>query len=174
LLGWRQISEVRPVAFARMEDGQAGGPPRRQEPLVRAHGAAQLRDVVAKHFAKAARLEKIALHVDDQERAMRGRECELVRFGGKVDGRGHLLGPLRGPHRAVAPHARTGPKRWRTRSPSWDLCRVGSGRAQRSTNERARRRRPGSMRPIVAALVERWTRSYDRVYKVRFNQLSVR
>ena len=65
-LGGRQIGEVGPVAFARMKNGKTGGAPRRQEFLVGLDGAAQLRDVVAEHFAKAAGLEKIALHVDDQ------------------------------------------------------------------------------------------------------------
>jgi hypothetical protein len=56
-----------------------------------------LRNVVAEHFAKTAGLEKIALHVDDQERAMLRRECELVRFGGEVDGGGHPIDLVRGP-----------------------------------------------------------------------------
>ena len=85
-LGRRQIGEVGPMALARMENGKSGGAPRRQKLAVRLDGAAQLRDVVAEHFAKAAGLEKIALHVDDQERAMLRRERELVRFGRKVDG----------------------------------------------------------------------------------------
>ena len=70
---------------------------RREQPAVRLDRAAQLRHVIAEHFAEAARLEEIALHVDDQQRAMRRRERELVRFGGKIDGRSHLVGPLRGP-----------------------------------------------------------------------------
>jgi hypothetical protein len=37
------------------------------------------------------------------------RERELVRFGGEVDGRGHLIRPLRGPPRATAPDARNVP-----------------------------------------------------------------
>ena len=44
---------------------QALGAPGREQLLVRLDGAAQLRDIVAEHFAEAARLEKIALHVDD-------------------------------------------------------------------------------------------------------------
>jgi hypothetical protein len=80
-----------------MEHSQTRGAPSLQKPSIGIDCAAQLRDVVAEHFAEAARLEKIALHVDDQERAMLRRERELVRFGGKVNGRGHLIGPLRGP-----------------------------------------------------------------------------
>ena len=40
-----------------------------------------------------------------------GRERELVRFGGEIDGRGHLMGPLRGPlvGEPLLAHARTVP-----------------------------------------------------------------
>ena len=58
------------MTLPRMENGQSRGAPGRQKPSVRFDRAPQLRDVVAEHFAEAARLEKIALHVDDQERAM--------------------------------------------------------------------------------------------------------
>ena len=102
----RQIGEVRPMAFPRMEHRESGGAPRRQELLVRLDGAAQLRNVVAEHLAKAAGLEKIALHVDDQERAMLRRERKLVRFGGEIDGRGHQLGPLRGLRSEARQHGR--------------------------------------------------------------------
>ena len=88
-LGRRQIGEVGSMTLARMENRKAGGAPRREKLLVWFDGAPQLRNVIAEHFAEAARLEKIALHVDDQERAMLWRERELVRFGGKVDGRVH-------------------------------------------------------------------------------------
>ena len=84
--GRRQVGEVGPMALPRMENGKSGGAPRRQKFAVRLDGAAQLRDVVAEHFAKAARLEKIALHVDDQERAMLRKEHEFVRLGLDPDG----------------------------------------------------------------------------------------
>ena len=84
------------MAFASMEDRKTRGAPRRQEPLVRFDGAAQLRDVVAEHFAKAPGLEKIALHVDDQQRAMLGSERESIRIGREVYGLVHDSTPALG------------------------------------------------------------------------------
>ena len=37
-------------------------------------------DVVAERLAEAARLEEVALHVDDDQRAVRGIELELVGY----------------------------------------------------------------------------------------------
>ena len=100
------------MALARVDDQQPGGAPRRQQSPVRLDRAAQLRHVVAEHLAEAAGLEEIALHVDDQQRAMGGRERERVRFGGKVDGRCHPIDPVRGPPPVsgpLRPDARTVP-----------------------------------------------------------------
>ena len=69
------------MAFPCMEHRESGGAPRRQELAVWLDGAAQLRDVVAEHLAKAARLEKVTLHVDDDERAMLRKEHEFVGLG---------------------------------------------------------------------------------------------
>ena len=84
------------MALARVHDRQAGGAPRGEQRLVRLDGAAQLRDVVAEHLAEAARLEEIALHVDDEQRGLRRDEFEGVRFGldvqaggSSVRGHGH-------------------------------------------------------------------------------------
>ena len=82
LFGGRQIGEIRAVAFAGVDHRQPGGPPRGEQRLVRLDGAAELRDVVAEHLAEAARLEEIALHVDDEQRALRGDELERIRLGG--------------------------------------------------------------------------------------------
>ena len=57
------------MAFARVHDGQGLGAPCRQQFPVGLDDPAQLRDVVAEHLAEAARLEEIALHVDDEQRA---------------------------------------------------------------------------------------------------------
>ena len=84
------------MALPRVEDRKTGGAPRRQQPLVRFDGAAQLRNVVAEHFAKAAGLQKIALHVDDQERAMLGSERESIRIGREVYGLVHDSTPALG------------------------------------------------------------------------------
>ena len=72
------------MTLAGMENGEASVAPRREQPSVRFDGAAQLRNVVAEHFAKAPGLEKIALHVDDEQRAMLRREREGVGFGREV------------------------------------------------------------------------------------------
>ena len=100
-LGRRQIGQVGPVAFARVEDRSPAARHAARSLRFGSIAPTQLRHVVAEHFAKAARLEKVALHVDDQERAMLGRECELVRFGGKVDGRAHgIAAPPSASHRS--------------------------------------------------------------------------
>ena len=77
------------MALPCMESGKTGGAPSRQQPAIGFDGPAQLRNVVAEHFPKAARLEKISLHVDNQERAMLGTERESVWFGRKVYGLTH-------------------------------------------------------------------------------------
>ena len=71
-LGRRQVGEVRAMALARVHHQQSGVAPRRQQPPVGLDGAAKLRHVVAEHFAEAARFQEVALHVDDQQRAMVG------------------------------------------------------------------------------------------------------
>jgi hypothetical protein len=76
-----------------VKSGKTGGAPGRQQPAIGFDGPAQLRNVVAEHFAKAAGLEKIPLHVDDQEGAMRRREREGVRFRRKVYGLAHRSAP---------------------------------------------------------------------------------
>ena len=115
LLGRRQIAEVGPMAFARMENRKTGGAPRRQQLPVRLDGAPQLRNVVAEHFAEAARLEEIALHVDDQKRATLGRERERIGLGGNVDCAIHDSAPALRETAEVAwrlPHRSVGWMRW--------------------------------------------------------------
>jgi len=46
---------------------QAGRAPGVEQRLVRVDGGPEQRDVVAQQFAEASRLEKVALHVDDDE-----------------------------------------------------------------------------------------------------------
>ena len=78
-------------------DQQAGGAPGRQQPAVRLDRAAQLRDVVAQHLAKAAGLEEVALHVDDQQGAFGRPQFERIGLG--RDGRRlrlHSNSPRRG------------------------------------------------------------------------------
>ena len=56
--------------------------------------SAQLRDVVAEHFAEAAGLEEVALHVDDQQRRAFGVELELIGFGGDGEDLRHAETPV--------------------------------------------------------------------------------
>ena len=67
--GWRKATEIRPVSFAGMHHLPTSGAPGSEQSLIRFDGAAQLGHVVAEHLAEAARLQKIALHVDDEQRA---------------------------------------------------------------------------------------------------------
>ena len=71
-LGRRKAAEIRPVSFAGMHHLPAFGAPGSEQSLIRFDGAAKQGHIVAQHFAEAARLQKIALHVDDQQRARRG------------------------------------------------------------------------------------------------------
>ena len=64
----RQVGEIGAVALAGMDHQAAGFAPCGQQCRVRLDGAAQLRDVVAEHFAEPAGLEEVTLHVDDQQR----------------------------------------------------------------------------------------------------------
>lgn len=57
------------MPFARVQDEDAGGPRALQHRLAGRHGPAQQGDVVAERRAEAVRLEKIPLHIDDQQRA---------------------------------------------------------------------------------------------------------
>jgi hypothetical protein len=84
------------MALPSIERRKTGGSPGRQQPTVRFDCPAQLRYVVAEHFAKAARLEKVALHVDDQERAVPGGEREGIGISLKLYCLGHSLTPALG------------------------------------------------------------------------------
>ncbi len=102
------------MTFAGVENGKTGGAPGREQPSVWFNGAAQLRNVVAEHFAEAPGLEKIALHVDDQERALLRREREGVGFGREVYGFVHAPRRVRGRRQsefATAPPKISGPLR---------------------------------------------------------------
>ena len=52
---------------------------------------AEQRHVVAERFPEAARLEEIALHVDDDQRG--ARQVERDRFGFSLDGGAHATSP---------------------------------------------------------------------------------
>src|SRR5947209_3939960 len=74
----REVGKVRSVPLARMHDEQTGLTPCLEQPAVRLDRASQPRNIVAEHFPKAAPLEKVPLHVDDEKTRMCGVEIELV------------------------------------------------------------------------------------------------
>ena len=43
--------------------------------------AAQLRDIIAEHFAQTAGFQEIALHIDDQQRALRWDKLKRIWLG---------------------------------------------------------------------------------------------
>jgi hypothetical protein len=69
------------MALAGMHRQKAGGAPGRQQPAVGLDRAAQLRDVVAQHLAKAAGLEEVALHIDDEQAALGRPQFERIGLG---------------------------------------------------------------------------------------------
>ncbi len=73
----RTIGEVRAVAFARMDHGPAGSAEPRDQPGHHGHDGAKRRDVVAERRAEPARLDEVALHVDDDERGPRGIDLQV-------------------------------------------------------------------------------------------------
>ena len=83
-LGRRRIGEIRAVAFARVDDQQACGARRVEHRFAGADRGLQQRHVVAERFAEAARLEKVALHVDDDERGPFELDGERLRLGGDL------------------------------------------------------------------------------------------
>ena len=98
LLGRGQVGQVRPMALAGMHDRQAGGTPGRQQPAVGLDRASQLRDVIAQHFTKAAGLQEVALHIDDEKAAFGWPQFERIRLGRNV--RNHCLHRTRPPRAA--------------------------------------------------------------------------
>ena len=84
----RQIRQVGSMTLTGVDDQQAGCACRgEQVPQRRDHGG-QLGDIVAKGFAEAAGQQEVALHVDDEQCDLPGRQCEWAWFG-RYDGNGH-------------------------------------------------------------------------------------
>ena len=75
----RRIGEVGAVAFAGVNDQHPDAPRRLEDILAGTDGGLQPGDVVAESRAEAARLEEIALHVDDHQRRL--VEIDRQRFG---------------------------------------------------------------------------------------------
>jgi hypothetical protein len=80
--GGRRIRHVRAVAFAGVNDQTAGGARRPEHRLQGLYRGLEQTDVVAERLAEPARLEEIALHVDDQECRALERDGERLRLGG--------------------------------------------------------------------------------------------
>ena len=74
------------MAFAGMQDGQARLAPGGQQQAIRLDCLAQLGNIVAQHLAEAAGLEEVALHVEDEQRALLGDKGEGIRLRLDLDG----------------------------------------------------------------------------------------
>ena len=83
----RRVGEIGAVPFARVDDQQSGGARGLEHRSARRDRAAEQRHVVAERFPEAARLEEVALHVDDDERG--AGQVERDRFRFSLDGRAH-------------------------------------------------------------------------------------
>jgi hypothetical protein len=70
------------MPFAGVDDLEAFVAPGAEQAPIRFNGAPELRDIVSEHFPEAAGLEKVSLHIDDEERAVRWVKIEVVRFRG--------------------------------------------------------------------------------------------
>jgi hypothetical protein len=79
-LGRREIGEIATMAFARVHDHDAGGTACAQHAAGRIDGGAQQRYIIAERGTETTRLEKVALHVDDDQRRGGGVEFEGIRL----------------------------------------------------------------------------------------------
>ena len=93
-LGARRVAEIGAVALARVDDQHAAPARRRQQRAAGPDGGAQQRDVVAQRLAEAARLEEVALHVDDDDRGAIRLDRDRLRLG-VDDQRLHVSPPFK-------------------------------------------------------------------------------
>ena len=68
------------MAFAGMDDEDAGAARGCEHLRARRHGCLETRDVIAERRAEAAGLQEVALHVDDDERHPAGIDRERSRI----------------------------------------------------------------------------------------------
>jgi hypothetical protein len=80
-LGGRAVGEVGLVAFAGVDDRQAGGTEGVHEPAQGGHDRLQAGDIVAERVAEAAGLDEVALHVDEDQGKPAGLPGERERLG---------------------------------------------------------------------------------------------
>ena len=81
-LGRRRVGQIGAMALAGVDDQHAGLARRRQHLRRRLDRGLEQADIVAEGFAESARLEKIALHVDDDQRGTVDVQSDRLRFGG--------------------------------------------------------------------------------------------
>jgi hypothetical protein len=91
-LRFRRIRQVGPVAFAGMDHQHVDGARRREHRLAGRDRAREQRDIVAERLAEAARLEEIALHVDDDQRGAGQIERHCLGLG--LDRGAHACLPI--------------------------------------------------------------------------------
>ncbi len=97
-LGRRCVRQIGQVAFARVDDEHAGVARSCEHRTTGRDGALQERDVVAERLAEAAGLQKVALHVDDEQRRARPGELDCGGLGvNKACDWRHRLGPSADP-----------------------------------------------------------------------------
>ena len=75
------------MPLAGMDDQHAQFASLAEDVLARPDGSLELGDVVAERLAEAARLEEVALHVDDDERTAVERDVECGGFGEQANAR---------------------------------------------------------------------------------------
>ena len=78
------------MRLARVQDRPALGAKQRDQRGDRRHDLDDRRQIVAERLAEAALLQKVALHVDDDQRGMGRIELERERLGGDFD---HVSAP---------------------------------------------------------------------------------
>ncbi len=81
-LARRTIGQIRAMAFLGMNDGEAGFAERSEQPRHGFHGRLEMMHFVTERRAKPARLDEIALHVDDHERELIRTKDVFVGVGG--------------------------------------------------------------------------------------------
>ena len=132
------------MALAGVQDRQTQRPPDRQQAAIGLDGAAKLRHVVAEHFAEAAGLEEVALHVDDQKRAALGRQREGIGLGCDVHRSRFPLSFAESRMRAIIMYAIS---RFCMPILSFCMLKLGAMAAQEFRRERAGRARESTANP---------------------------
>jgi hypothetical protein len=83
-LGWRGVVHVRAMTLAGVNDQNAGLARRRQHLPARLDCGFEQTDIIAERFAEAARLQEVALHVDDDQRRSGKIDRDRSGFGGDL------------------------------------------------------------------------------------------